>query len=81
MTQIATNRLPMLRVVQDGGESRDDATTIRWQRVLEPMKRLYDTHRRTAGPVQLARSRVLEVDLQSVELNRAASSIGMDHNV
>ena len=81
LAQIIANRLPMLRIVQDGGESGDDADAFRRQRVLHPTQRLYDTHRRTARPVQLARCRVLEVDLQLVELNRTASSISVDHNV
>ena len=58
----------------------DDTVAIRWQRVLEPMQRLYDTHRRTSCPVELAGGGMLEVDLQVVELNRTASSIGVDHN-
>jgi len=81
LAQIIANRLPMLPIVQDGGESGDDTIAIRRQRVLEPMQRLHDTHRRTSGPVQLAGGRVLEVDLEFVELNRPASSIGVDHNV
>src|ERR1051326_6760040 len=80
LSEIIANCLPMLRVVQDGGESGDDTIAIRRQRVLEPMERLYDTHRWTSGPVQLAGGRVLEVDLQFVELNRTASSTGVDRN-
>ena len=81
LAQIIANRLPMLRIVQDGGESGDNAIVISRQRVLQPMQRLYDPHRRPSSPVQLAGGRVLEVDMHFVELNRTASSIGVDHNV
>jgi len=71
----------MARIRQDGGEACNDAIAICRQGVFEPVKRLHDGHRRSPGPVQLARRCVLEIDLQVVELYATSSGIGADHDV
>jgi hypothetical protein len=81
LAEIVAERPPVLRVGQNGGESRHDTIVIRRHGVLEPMQRLDDAHGRTSSPVQLPGSGLLEADLQSVELDRASARVSVDHDV
>ena len=49
--------------------------SVGWKHIVKPVKRLDDSHRRPARPIQSARSGRFEVDDEAIEMNRAEPGV------
>ncbi|KFL52282.1 hypothetical protein JM78_17195 [Burkholderia pyrrocinia] len=78
LSEVMGNDSPMFWVCEDGLESGTDPVSVARQRVLEPVKRLHDSHGGSPGPEKATGGCLLEVDSQFIELNRAPARVGMD---
>ena len=67
-------------ICQQVGQSAEDTGAIRNERVFQPMEGLHDTHGGTPCPEEATGRRLLELDAQVVELNGAATGIGMEND-
>ncbi len=71
----------MMRVVENCSKPRHDTFLIIRKHILEPMQRLDDAHRRTIGPIELARRREFEFDDEVAERDGASARICVDNDV
>jgi hypothetical protein len=65
----------MIRVFKDGDKAFAEASVVGRKHVTQPMKRLHETHGRTASPIEAAGSGGLEVESEVPECDGPQASI------
>ncbi len=76
VAQVAADRVAVLLVIENGGETGEDAIAVGHEHILEPVERLHDAHRRPTGPVQPARRGLLERDPLVAEADWTQPRVG-----
>lgn len=78
--KVVANGFALFGVLQNSRDLFQNRIAVSGKHVVQPVKGLNDSHCRSAGPIEPARSGQLEVDNELVEVNRTKPCISADRD-